>query len=401
MRPYVLGFVGQNANGILRWWTEHVLEAFSPHGYDRKLIDLHDSAWPARLGEIMSTGAPQFCFSFQAMGMDVQINGENAWTRAGIPFFTCLSDSPYHAPRLHAAHAPGMFLLYGCVDFLDTYRRFLNGRAFAAFLPSIYPANPNASRTPWKQRRHEIIFAKTAANPAALREGWKKRPARLQTILQESAELVLSGIDDTVAGCCAAVFANRRIHWGEVREVFLSVCSSVDFYARAVRAERMVRALMRRNALIVGDWSYLDRTGSRAQFHAPVAASALDDLYADSRIVVNTLPAVRYGSHERVMAGLFARCAVVSDSTPWLDDTLSRCPSFFGLNIDAPSFEENLNDTAGSILADSSMEEKIEASAASASEIFSMENFASEILSYLELEKYRKADLGWWAFPPR
>jgi hypothetical protein len=34
----------------------------------------------------MNGGAPQFCLSFQGMGMDVQVNGENAWTRAGIPF---------------------------------------------------------------------------------------------------------------------------------------------------------------------------------------------------------------------------------------------------------------------------------------------------------------------------
>jgi hypothetical protein len=394
MQPYVLGFVGQNANGILRWWTESILNGFASHGYAWRLIDLLDSNWPAKLGEIMNAGAPQFCFSFQGMGMDIQVNGENAWSRAGIPFFTYLGDNPYHAPRLHAAHAPGMYLLYGCRDFLDTYQRFLNGRAYAAVVPTGYPENQHANRKPWKQRGHEIVFAKTGVNPAALREGWNKLPARVRPLLEESAELVLSGADDTVAGCCATVFANRQIHWGEARELFLSVCSSVDFYTRAVRAERMVRALMPHNALIVGDWTYLDRTGSRARFVTPVAATVLDELYADSRIVANTLPSVRYGSHERIMAGLLAKCAVVSESTPWLDRTMDRCPSFFGL-------KDGLSDTLHSILSDSAIEEKIEASATAAQEMFSMEKFITEVLSYVELERYRKADLGWWAFPPR
>jgi len=287
-----------------------------------------------------------------------------------------------------------MYLLYGCRDFFDTYHRFLNGRAYAAVVPTGYPANPHADRTPWKQRRHEIVLAKTGANPAALREGWKKLPARVRPLLEESAELVLSGADDTVAGCCATVFASRQIHWGDAREVFLSVCSAVDFYARAVRAERMVRALMSHNALIVGDWSYLDRAGSRAQFIAPIAATALDELYADSRIVANTLPSVRYGSHERVMAGLLAKCAIVSESTPWLNRTMEGCPSFFGLNGD-------LGDTIQSVLNDPAIEEKIEASTAVAREMFSMDNFVAEILSYVELERYRKADLNWWSFPPR
>jgi hypothetical protein len=66
------------------------------------------------------------------------------------------------------------------------------------------------------------------------------------------------------------------------------------------------------------------RTGSRARFAAPLAATALDELYADSRIVANTLPSMRYGSHERIMAGLLAKCTVVSESTPWLDRTMDR-----------------------------------------------------------------------------
>lgn len=402
MPRYVLGFVGQNANGILRWWTENILKGFSHHGYEWRLIDLLDPTWPAKLGEIMNAGAPEFCFSFQGMGMDIKVNNENAWTRAGIPFFTYLGDNPYHAPRLHAAHAPGMYLLYGCGDFLDTYQRFLNGRAYAAVVPAAgYPANLYADRTPWKQRSREIIFVKTAANPAALRESWNNLPSRIRPLIQESAELVLSGADDTVAGCCAAIFSNRRIHWGDVRELFLSVCSAVDFYARAVRAERMVRALMRHNALIVGDWSHIDRSGARAQFAPAVPANALDELYAESRILANTLPGVRVGSHERVTAGLFAKCAVISESTPWLTRAMDRYPSFHGLNIDSPSFEDDLGATLHSVLNDPGIEEKIEVSTATARQVFSIENFVKELLGCLELEKYRKTALDWWSFPPR
>jgi len=335
------------------------------------------------------------------MGMDIQVSGENAWTRAGIPFFTYLGDNPYHAPRLHAAHAPGMYLIYGCGDFLDTYQRFLNGRAFATVVRAGYPANPHAAGKPWKQRRHEIVFAKTAVNSAALREGWSKLPARVQPVLQDCAELVLSGAEDTVAGCCATVFANRRIHWGETRELFLSVCSSVDFYARAVRAERMVRALMRHKALIIGDWSHLDRSASRASFAPPIAASALDELYADSRIVANILPSVRYGEHERIMAGLLSGCAVISDSTPHLERTLERFPVFHGVTIDQPSHAEEIDRAIESLRTDPAIEEKLATSLNVAREMFSLESFVTEVLSFLELEHYRKADLGWWTFPPR
>jgi hypothetical protein len=289
-----------------------------------------------------------------------------------------------------------MYLIYGCGDFLDTYQRFLNGRAFATVIRAGYPANPHAERKTWKHRQHEIVFAKTGVNPAALREGWKKLPARVQPILHESTELVLSGADETIAGCCATVFANRRIHWGETRELFLSVCSSVDFYVRAVRAEQMVRALMRHNALIVGDWSHLDQTGARARFIPPIPASELDELYADSRIVANILPSVRYGEHERIMAGLLSGCAVISDSTPHLDRTLERFLVFRGV-----ATSDEIDHAISSLLTDPAIEDKLTASLALAREMFSLENFVTEVLSLLELERYRKADLNWWTFPPR
>lgn len=401
MSRYVLGFVGQNANGILRWWTEKVLNGFTRHGYEWRLIDLMDATWPAKLGDIMNAGAPEFCFSFQGMGMDIKVGVENAWTRAGIPFLTYLGDNPCHAPRLHAANAPGMYLLYGCRDFQQTYQRFLNGRAYSAAVPTGYPENPLRDRIPWKKRQHDIVFAKTGTNPALLRAAWEQRPAKIRDILRESADLVLSGADDMVSANCARVFETRGIHWGEMRELFLSVCSTIDMYARAVRAERMVKALMPHNALIVGDWSHLDCSNSRARFLAPIAATALDGLYADSRIVANTLPSVRFGSHERIMAGLLSKCAVVSESTPWLTKTMSPCPAFFGLNIDVPSFEGNLSDALQTVLNDPATAERTELSLPVAREMYSMETFVNEILSYVELEKYRKTELDWWAFPPR
>jgi hypothetical protein len=59
----------------------------------------------------------------------------------------------------------------------------------------------------------------------------------------------------------------------------------------------------------------------------------LNALYAETQILINTLPAVRFGMHERILAGLFSKAVVVSESTPHLQQRLSGCPSFFGLNI--------------------------------------------------------------------
>jgi hypothetical protein len=105
---------------------------------------------------------------------------------------------------------------------------------------------------------------------------------------------------------------------------------------------------------------------------------------------------VRYGEHERIMAGLLAGCAVISDSTPHLDRTLERFPVFRGI-----ATGDEIDHAITSLLTDPAIEDTLTASLALAREMFSLENFVNEVLSLLELERYRRTDLNWWAFPPR
>ncbi len=400
-QPYILAFVGENANGILRWFTEKILAGFEKHGLHHNLIDLMAPGWQVRLNESL-TVRPEFCFSIQGMGMDMRLdNGDNLWTRLNIPFVSCLADNPYHAPRLHAAEGPGMYLLYGAEDSFQTYTGFLKGRAYATMAVNGYPENPVADRTPWCQREHDIVFVKTGVDPKALRATWDELPGMVRDILLDCTALVLTGVDEAVVAVCAKVFSDRQIYWGERPEMFFSICSKVDFYVRAFRAERMVTALMRHKALIVGDWSHLDQSRARARFHGPIAAIELEALYAETRILANTLPTLRFGMHERILAGLFAKAAVLSDTTPFLQQTLQNCPSFLTVdidNLDQDTFTDQVDQVLTSCLADPATPERVRSSYAVAREIFSFDNVIQQVLDHVALDKYRKT-LSWWTSP--
>lgn len=399
MRDYVIAFVGDHANNILRWWTGKILDGLARHGLDHVLIDFTANDWRDQLADCMAGGNPLFVFAFQGFAMDVRLENENFWARNDIPFLAYLGDSPYHSPGLHAAEGPGLYLLYGCEDFLHTYRHILNGRAYATTLPYGYPENPAADLVPWAHRAHDLVFAKTGIDPARLRQGWAGLPAVTRAIIEDSAAHVLTGSDDTVTTTCAAAFDDRSIHWGERRELFLFVASTVDRYARAVRADRMVRALLHHDALIVGDWPHIDTAGARARFHAPVAADTLDALYADSRIVVNTSPTVRRGMHERIMAGLFAKAAVLSDTTPFLQRTLHGCPAFIGLDIDHADFPAAADHAVHATLGDDEMPARAAASAEFARSHFSFDDFILRLLDHVGIERHRRTLVA-WSFPP-
>jgi hypothetical protein len=399
-QPYVLSFVGQNANGSVRWWTQQVLGCFAAYGLSSRLIDILDADWVSQLREQLAIGKPHFCFSVEGVGMNVQLNdGDNFWVRSGIPFLSYMVNSPYHWPSCSSVEGSGMYLLYGCKDFFDVYRNFMSGRAYASVLPHQYPDHALAVHTPWHERTHKIVFVKTGVNPEVLRQSWDSYPVKVRGILHDSAARVLSETNETIATVCAEAFADRQIHWGDRRELFLSTCSKVDFYARAIRAERMVRALMPHDALIVGDWSYLDHSNARSQFLGPIVADDLNALYAGSRILVNTSPMVRFGIHERIIAGLFAEAVVLSDTTPYLEQTLRNCPSFLGVEIDQATFADQVDHAVTSAMADPDSAEKTRLSAAVAREIFSLDDFVRQLLDYVALEKYREG-LGVWMSPP-
>jgi hypothetical protein len=400
-QPYVLAFVGENANGILRWWTHKVLDSLARFGLQSYVIDFQKDNWTQELAATLQIRTPTFCFSFQGIGMNLLLdNGRNIWSDNKIPFISYLGDSPYHMPRLHIAQGPGMYLIYGCNDFLETYTNVLGGRAFATTFQYGYPTNSFRDRTLWGQRERKVLYVKTGVDSRALRSEWDLLPTTFRTILDDCASSVLTGRDATLAHLCDEVFKDRAIHIGDQRELFLFACSVVDRYVRAVRAERMIDALKgHEQVTIIGDWSHLDLAGSRATFLPPVSATELDGLYADTKIVINSSPPVRAGVHERIVAGLLAKAAVISDATPFSRNILARCPSFFGVNIEGESFCESVDAALANCLTDSTMQEKVNASAQEAENIFSVERFAGDIWALAEIETVRRTVNG-WSFSP-
>lgn len=394
--PYVLAFVGENANGILRWASLQVLAACQKLGLRHRLIDVLDPGWPQQLTACLASAKPAFCFSFQGIGTGIRTDdGAPLWTRLDVPFITHNNDNPYHCARLHSVEGPTLYRLFGADDFLQTYTRFFKNRGFAGLQDCGYPGNPFTDRTPWKNRAHKLVFVKTGVDASALRQRWNDFPTRLRNILEDAADLALSGVDQTIGDLCEQAFRARNIDWGERVEFYFSVCSMVDFYVRARRAEKMVQALLRHDALIVGEWSHLDRSGARARFLNSLPADELNALYADSQVLINTLPCTRFGLHERILAGFFAKAVSISDTTPYLQNRLQAFPTFYGLNIDGAGFQEELDQAVNRSLHDAEIADKLYTSAARVEEQFSIAQLVQGVLECVALHEYRRIHEGW------
>jgi hypothetical protein len=386
-----IAFVGQNANGILAWWTQCIADRMAVYGISVETIDALQEGWIAKLDALLKQKKPDFCFSFQGIGMNFKTDKGNLWSSLKVPFISSMGDAPYYSPSLHRSVGAGLFNLYTCHDFFDFYVRFFNGKNFATVLPFGYPSNPYANNTAWQQRDLELVFVKTGIDPEAIRAPWAELPKVLREVLEEASAAALTGQQETIGQIVANAYGARRIHFGERIALFLRSCQHVDAYVRAVRADRMARQVMRHGGHLFGDWPHLDKANTRAVFHGALPARALNKLYARSRILVNTAPCTLTGIHERILAAFQAKAFMLADGSPFLDTVLSDYPSFRPVPIEAPEFADafdarisEIRETGKDTLATRDMLENAQQKAEAA---FGLDQFISSLLEFVQIHK--------------
>lgn len=149
------------------------------------------------------------------------------------------------------------------------------------------------------------------------------------------------GLTDLLLDCVAAHGLVVENHV----DLLLALMLELDLYVRAERSTRMVRALSRLPAEIIGrGWDHIDRSDAVATFRPAVDAAHLPELMADTQFVVNTTPNFGSGVHERVLAAFAARACVVSDHNDYSRNILANAPSFFGVEWHSDDLCDRLSD---------------------------------------------------------
>lgn len=387
-----LAFVGQNANGILAWWTQCIADRMARFGISVETFDLLQEGWPAKLESRLRQGRPDFCFSHQGIGMHLSLESGNLWTTLKIPFIAIMGDAPYQMPKLHEASGPGKYLLYGVKEFADFYAHFMRGKSFATVLLPGYPSNPLASALPWHKRDLELVFVKTGADPESFRAGWRSLPTLIREVVDQASQTALAGQKDPIGQIVADAFAAHQVHFGDRLSLFMHSCWLVDSYVRAVRADRMARQVMRHGGHIFGDWPHLQKQNSRGIFHGPIAASELNNLYSRSKILVNTVPCTLTGAHDRILASFLSKAFTLTDSSPARDESLGVYPSYRSAPIDDPGFADavdmRLSEIRRMAIDRTGTQEMLDDVYAKAEERFGLDSFIAKMLELIFLDAF-------------
>lgn len=393
-------FTGQSANGILSWFTEAFATRAKMLGIPVSLINLGDKDFPGKINKVLGEGRPGFCFSFQGFGMGLGVESGNLWDQLNIPFFSVMGDAPFHSPQLHASIGRSLYHLYVCEDFQEVYRNAMKGRNFSMVTDYFYPSNPFADDISWRERDLELVYVKTGVDPGKIRAQWSEFSKLLREILEDAASAALTIQEKSIGQIVADSFAVRNIYLGERITLYLRVCSAVDFYVRAVRAERMLRQVMRHSGHIFGAWPHVDSTNTRAKFHGSIPASELDRVYARSRILVNIAPSTVNYVHERILAAFMGKSFIISDGSAFVNKKLQAFKTFLSIPNNSSdlgdAFDARISEIRGmSVSARHDLAQMLEDSRRLAENEFGIDRFINEILDLALLHTIEEKSEFW------
>jgi hypothetical protein len=340
----VIAFVGENLNGILECQSRRFLDLLAPMGLNGQVMSVTDPGLANQLDAALQEGV-LFAWGYAGVGARLALNGRNLWTATGIPFISVLADAPFIMPVNHHVASPAVVNGYIYREWLDFQRDHIRSSQVAALLPHGVIPNADSHDTRWSRRPMRMVFLKTGADPARHRARWAGWPARLRTVLHDSADALIGQPPGSIVPTVMACLTANQLHLDGSRTLLFGLLHELDTYVRAHRATRMARALLHLPVDIIGDgWDHVQNHHDtvKARFHAARPAAQLDAIFAQAQFVVNVTPNFSSGAHERVLRGFAARACVVSDDNRHAIDNLHHLPSYHGLDCNDPDLPGRL-----------------------------------------------------------
>ncbi len=311
-------------------FSDKLKQGFVKLGYEIIDFDLRESAKSlGRLYEAIKEGpiTAMIAFNSTFFGMTTP-SGDNMWETLGIPCINLFVDHPYwYHNILMRMPANGIAL---CIDrnHMNYVHRFypnIGSNGFLAHGGTLICPNP----APVAGRRIDILYAGSLLAdhiPAQIDfSGWNF-PA--QQIWDRSVERLMAHPEDTVeavleqellrAGICLSDEELRR---------FISTCSPIERVVSSRYRERIVRSIAQagiRMELYGDGWGNCDWISlPNVHYGGRVSPGEILSMMQESKLVLNTLPWFKEGSHERVFNAMLAGAAAVSETSGYLEEVLS------------------------------------------------------------------------------
>lgn len=312
----------------LNLFSEQLKQGFLELGYEIFDFDLRQSAESlGQLSQYLQEGSITAMIAFNSafFGMTLP-SGENMWEVLGIPCVNIFVDHPYwYHNILMRMPSTGIVL---CIDrnHMDYVNRFYPNIPSNGFL-----AHGGVSlvsiHKPISERKTEVLYAGSLFAGFAQRpdfSGWDFPAGR---ICDSCIAYLFAHPEETVEGALERQLLSAGITLPEEElRRFISSCVYIERVVSSHYREQVVSSIARAGISLelYGDgWGECDWIGlPNVHYGGRVAPEEILLMMEESKIVLNTLPWFRDGSHERVFNAMLCGAVAVSETSRYLEETL-------------------------------------------------------------------------------
>lgn len=319
-------------------FSNQLRQGFLELGYEIFDFDLGQSA--RRLGllyQYIQDGSviAMIAFNSQFFGMTLP-SGENVWEVLGIPCINILVDHPYwYHNILMRMPATGIVL---CIDrnHMNYVNRFYPNISYNGFI-----AHGGTSfcqvHKPMSARKIDVLYAGSLYADHVLQQpdfsSWNF-PAK--EICERSIDQLLANPWDTIENVVEQQLLKAGINLpDEELRRFISSCVYIERVVSSYYRERIVGSVAKAGISLelYGDgWSGCDWIKlPNVHYGDRVTPEKILSMMENSKIVLNTLPWFKDGSHERVFNAMLCGAVAVSETSQYLEEIL---PSHTWISFD-------------------------------------------------------------------
>lgn len=314
----------------LNLFSNQLKRGFEELGYEIFEFDLQQSALSLGLLYDFMQKEPitaMVGFNMPFFGMQLP-SGENMWEVLDIPCVNILVDHPYwYHNILMRMPRTGIVL---CIDrnHSQYIERFYPHIPCTGFLP--HGGTPTVhTPKPVAARQIDVLYAGSLFADYAKSQKPDFTPFSFpaEQICKETIARLLAHPDHTIE----SVIENQLLQSGillpdeELRQ-FISSCIYIERTVSSHYREKIVSSVAKAgiSLTLYGEgWSGCDWVNlPNVHYGGRISPEKVLEKMEDSKIVLNTMPWFKDGSHERIFNAMLRSAVVVSENSPYLEETL-------------------------------------------------------------------------------
>lgn len=303
-----------------RYFTEKLSEAMQRRGITTKIIDVHMEALSAETVQAIRQFDPDLTCSFNSF--EPVDETRYLWDVLEVPHLSILVDPSFYSTKL--INSP--YSILSCVDRSDCEVVQSSGFNRVFFWPHAVERELHAD--PQEERIYDVVLLGSCYDYESLRRFWQQKyPASLSKVLDEASDLVFSNEKISLGQALVAAWQASRLDPTDVD--FGMLYYYLDTYTRGKDRVELVRSIKNAHVHVFGDLATDDAVGksgwaqylngqSNVTVHPPTLFAEGLDILKHSKIVLNSMPFFRDGSHERIFTGLACGCVPLTSESLFL-----------------------------------------------------------------------------------